>query len=117
MTNNQIEQNSNTTFRENISEFMNNYILNLGFAEGFTSTLVSESVLSSIENIIKNNKYEMLSSELTSSLQGLSEQISLSQMNSILGSISKVIKYFPAASLAHSLYSDWQNGNDYPNFN
>ena len=113
MSNSQTEQNTQT-FREDIAEFMNDYVLNLGFAEGFTSTLISESLLSTIENIVKNNKYEMLSNELTSSLHGLSEQVSLSQMNSIFKSIGKVVKLLPVASLANSLHSDWQNGNDYP---
>ena len=113
----EIEENTNSeekSFREQISEFMNEYSKSLGFAEGFTSSLVSDSMLKTIEDIIKSKKHEQLSSELTSSLNGLKKQMNLSQMNTILSGFSKAIKVFPVASLANSLYEDWHNGNDYP---
>ena len=107
-------QTEEKSFREQISEFMDEYSKSIGFAEGFTSSLVSDSILTTIEDTIKSNKYAQLSSELTSSLGGLKEQINLSQMNTALGALSKVIKVLPAVSLANSLYEDWQQGNDYP---
>ena len=102
------------SFREQISEFMDEYSQAIGFAEGFTAALVSDSILTTIENTIKNNKYAQLSSELTSSFIGIKEQMTLSQMNTALGALSKLIKVFPAVSLANSLYEDWHQGNDYP---
>ena len=107
-------QTEEKSFREQISDFMDEYSKSIGFAEGFTSSLVSDSILKTIEDTIKNNKYTQLSSELTSSLGGLKEQINLSQMNTALGTLSKAIKVLPAVSLANSLYEDWQQGNDYP---
>ena len=107
-------QTEEKSFREQISEFMDEYSKSIGFAEGFTSSLVSDSILTTIEDTIKSNKYAQLSSELTSSLGGLKEQINLSQMNTALGALSKVIKVLPAVSLANSLYEDWKQGNDYP---
>ena len=102
------------SFREQISDFMDEYSKSIGFAEGFTSSLVSDSILNAIEDTIKSNKYTQLSSELTSSLSGLQEQTNLSQMNTALGVLSKVIKVLPVVSLANSLYEDWHQGNDYP---
>lgn len=107
-------QTEEKSFREEISEFMDEYSKIFGFAEGFTASLVSDSILETIENTIKNNKYAQLSSELTSSLGGLKEQVNLSQINTALGALSKAIKVLPIVSLANSLYEDWQQGNDYP---
>ena len=102
------------SFREQISDFMDEYSKSFGFVEGFTSSLVSDSILKTIEDTIKSNKYAQLSSELTSSLSGLKKQTNLSQMSTALGSLSKVIKVLPIVSLANSLSEDWKNGNDYP---
>ena len=100
-------QTEEKSFREQISEFMDEYSKSIGFAEGFTSSLVSDSILTTIEDTIKSNKYAQLSSELTSSFIGIKEQMTLSQMNTALGALSKLIKVFPAVSLANSLYEDW----------
>ena len=113
----EIKENTNSeekSFREQISDFMDEYSKSIGFTEGFTSSLVSDSMLKTIEDVIKSNKNEMLSSELTSSLSGLKKQTNLSQMSTALGSLSKVIKVLPIVSLANSLSEDWKNGNDYP---
>lgn len=108
------EKSEEKSFREQISEFMDEYSKSIGFAEGFTSSLVADSILKTIEDTIKSNKNAQLSSELTSSVGGFKEQMNLSQMNTALGGLSKVIKVLPVASLANSLYDDWQQGNDYP---
>lgn len=113
----EIKENTNSeekSFREQISDFMDEYSKSIGFTEGFTSSLVSDSMLKTIEDVIKSNKNEMLSSELTSSLSGLKKQTNLSQMSTGLKGLSKIIKAFPIASLANSLAEDWKNGNDYP---
>ena len=50
-------QTEEKSFREQISEFMDEYSKSIGFAEGFTSSLVSDSILTTIEDTIKSNKY------------------------------------------------------------
>ncbi len=109
------EQTSNEeNFREQISSFMDDYAINMGFVEGFSTALVSDSVLSAIENVITSNKNAVISSDLTSSLGGLNQQTTLLNANAALKSLSNVIKVLPVASLAVSVYDDWQKGNNYP---
>ena len=102
------------TFRDMISQFMDQYSKTVGFVNGFTSTLISNSILNEIEMIIQNNKNTILSAELTSSLRGLGQQVSLSEVSDSLRLLGRGIRILPIVSLANSLYEDWQSGNDYP---